>query len=93
MVEHANIVQTVTFFWDLSDFLRGRNKSMPITSEILQESGVSNLVTKASQPDHTGANAALWMLLLLRLTAVTSDDRLELRNSKSYSTYLGTLNY
>lgn len=71
----------MTFFWDLSDFLSGQNKSMSITSDILERSGVSDLVKRASQPDHTDANAALWMLLLLRLTTVTSDERLELRNS------------
>jgi hypothetical protein len=36
---------------------------------------------KASSDDKGTSNAALWMLLLLRLTAVTTDERLELRNS------------
>ena len=37
----------------------------------------------ASRDDRGVSDAALWMLLLLRLTAVTADDRLELRNSES----------
>lgn len=37
---------------------------------------------QASSEDRTLSDAALWMLLLMRLTAVTTDDRLELRNSK-----------
>lgn len=37
---------------------------------------------QASAADETDSKAALWMLLLLRLTDVTTDDRLELRNSK-----------
>ena len=37
----------------------------------------------ASGDDLSVSDAALWMLLLQRLTAVTTDDRLELRNSKS----------
>lgn len=41
----------------------------------------SNLVDIAANPDHQASGPALWMLLLLRLTAVASDDRLELRNS------------
>lgn len=36
----------------------------------------------ASGKDLAVSDAALWMLLLLRLTAVTTDERLELRNSK-----------
>lgn len=36
----------------------------------------------ASGEDLAISDAALWMLLLLRLTAVTTDERLELRNSK-----------
>jgi hypothetical protein len=38
---------------------------------------------KTSSEDRATSNAALWMLLLLRLTVVTTDDRLELRNSMS----------
>jgi hypothetical protein len=37
----------------------------------------------ASGDDRGVSDAALWMLLLLRLTSVTTDERLELRNSKS----------
>lgn len=54
---------------------------MSITADLMEGAGVSDLVAKASQPGGAGANAALWMLLLLRLTTVTNDDRLELRNS------------
>jgi hypothetical protein len=39
-------------------------------------------VTMASGDDRAVSDAALWMLLLLRLTSVTTDERLELRNSK-----------
>ncbi|KAH7367454.1 endosomal peripheral membrane protein [Plectosphaerella cucumerina] len=72
---------TVTFFWVLSDFLSGQNKTMSITEDLMQGAGVADLVAKASQSGGAGSNAALWMLLLLRLTTVTNDDRLELRNS------------
>lgn len=36
----------------------------------------------ASGDDRAVSDAALWMLLLLRLTAVPTDERLELRNSE-----------
>ncbi|KXJ88419.1 hypothetical protein Micbo1qcDRAFT_150894 [Microdochium bolleyi] len=71
---------TVTFFWVLSDFLSNKNSSLPISNELV---GISeeDLVVKASLADNGASDAALWMLLLLRLTAVTADERIELRNS------------
>jgi hypothetical protein len=50
-------------------------------------------VEKASGDDCSVSDAALWMLLLLRLTSVTTDERLELRNSElQYSSPFGTVN-
>ncbi|CAN8097883.1 unnamed protein product [Discula destructiva] len=72
---------TVTFFWAISDFLSGRSNSMSITEEMAGGGKVETLIELASHPDKDGSSAALWMLLLLRLTAVTADKRLELRNS------------
>ncbi|KAJ4250362.1 Endocytosis and vacuole integrity protein [Fusarium falciforme] len=72
---------TVTFFWVLSDFLSAKNESLDITAEMMQGTEVSDLERMAADHDHKNSDAALWMLLLLRLTTVTTDDRLELRNS------------
>ncbi|KAK3303625.1 uncharacterized protein B0T15DRAFT_402137 [Chaetomium strumarium] len=72
---------TVTFFWAISDFLSGKSKSMSITEEMMQDSADNTLIRIASQPFEDGSAAALWMLLLLRLTSVATDQRLELRNS------------
>ncbi|ROT43768.1 hypothetical protein SODALDRAFT_270010 [Sodiomyces alkalinus F11] len=73
---------TVTFFWVLSDFLSGKNTSMRITSQMMDGSDALALAKRASKgEDDEASNAALWMLLLLRLTSVTTDRRLELRNS------------
>jgi hypothetical protein len=81
--EDLNIaLTTVTFFWVLSDFLSGKNKSLSITSDLMQGRSASDLAEMAEDPEHSASDAALWMLLLLRLTTVTADDRLELRNSK-----------
>lgn len=71
----------MTFFWVLSDFLSGKNKSLPITESLIGGADDSALVEKAANPEDESSDAALWMLLLLRLTNVTTDDRLELRNS------------
>ncbi|CAL3963912.1 unnamed protein product [Diplocarpon coronariae] len=72
---------TVTFFWVLSDFISGRTSSFSLSPELIQSVKKENIVEKASGDDIAVSDATLWMLLLLRLTAVTTDERLELRNS------------
>lgn len=72
---------TVTFFWAISDFLSEKSNSMSITEDMIGGAKDATLTELASHPDREGSSAALWMLLLLRLTAVTADQRLELRNS------------
>lgn len=54
---------------------------MSITEEMVGGGRDEALIDLASHPEKDGSSAALWMLLLLRLTAVTTDQRLELRNS------------
>ncbi|PTB76654.1 hypothetical protein M440DRAFT_1375853 [Trichoderma longibrachiatum ATCC 18648] len=71
---------TVTFFWTLSDFLSGNDKSLDITIDLFQGADVDRLERLAADRGR-GSDAALWMLLLLRLTAVASDDRVDLRNT------------
>ncbi|KAI5859296.1 hypothetical protein GGS23DRAFT_328681 [Durotheca rogersii] len=72
---------TVTLFWVLSDFLSGRSRSLLITDSLVEDADERSLVRKASNAEDESSDAALWMLLLLRLTTVTSDERLDLRNS------------
>lgn len=71
----------MTFFWVLSDFLSSKNESLDIPAEMMQSTNPSDLEKMAADHEHKCSDAALWMLLLLRLTNVTTDDRLELRNS------------
>ncbi|KAI1322855.1 hypothetical protein F5Y16DRAFT_25958 [Xylariaceae sp. FL0255] len=72
---------TVTFFWDLSNFVSSRNKLLPITNDLVPDFDDASLAEKASHADNASSDAALWMLLLIRLTTVTTNDRLDLRNS------------
>ncbi|GAB0132742.1 hypothetical protein EsDP_00001169 [Epichloe bromicola] len=72
---------TITFFWVLSDFLSSKANTLAITAGLVQTSDGSELEKKAADHTQKGSDAALWMLLLLRLAAVTSDERLDLRNS------------
>lgn len=73
----------MTFFWVLSDFISGRTTSFSLSPDLIKGANERTLVEMASGDDLAVSDAALWMLLLLRLTAVTTDERLELRNSKS----------
>lgn len=72
----------MTFFWVLSDFISGRTNSFSLSPDLIQGSDDETLIQMASGDDLAISDAALWMLLLLRLTAVTTDERLELRNSE-----------
>jgi hypothetical protein len=55
---------------------------MSITEDMVSEDGNQSLAKLAAEPFEKGSGAALWMLLLLRLTSVAADQRLELRNSQ-----------
>ena len=81
----ANDGQTVTFFWAISDFLSAKSDTISFTEDMIQGADDNALLHFAADSSHKGSGAALWMLLLLRLTAVATDQRLELRNSKPLS--------
>jgi hypothetical protein len=55
---------------------------MSITEDMIPDAGDQALLKLAAEPFDKGSGAALWMLLLLRLTSVATDQRLELRNSE-----------
>lgn len=61
---------------------------MSITGEMVEGSDHQALSKLAADPSQPGSVAALWMLLLLRLTSVSTDQRLELRNGGSQSVML-----
>lgn len=72
---------TVTFFWALSDFLSTKAKSLEITAQLMEDAQSSDLSRIAADESNKSSSGALWMMLLLRLTSVSADERLELRNS------------
>lgn len=75
--------QTITFFWVLSDFISGRTVSFSLNPILVRKVNEDSLIEMASGTDALLSDAALWLLLLQSLTAVTTDDRLELRNSEA----------
>ncbi|KAF8458986.1 hypothetical protein BGX38DRAFT_1150957 [Terfezia claveryi] len=69
---------TITFFWNVSDFLQTRGgPTGAFASEVKSEEELTALVRRT---DISDLNAALWMVLLLRLTSVSKDKRSEVRN-------------
>ncbi|KAI9684765.1 MAG: hypothetical protein M1829_000140 [Trizodia sp. TS-e1964] len=73
-------LSTITFFWNVSDFLQVRSESFSLDQGAAKLKGESDLIESANNSDEQHANAALWMLLLLRLASVIRDERLEVRN-------------
>ena len=86
LTEISDILQTITFFWNVSDFLQVRGGSTgAFASEAQNEEELLSLVKRVDTSD---LNAALWMFLLLRLTSVSKDKRAEVRNGNFYPQFL-----
>jgi gas vesicle protein len=73
---------TVTFFWNVSDFLQSRgdeaSEGEKLTVKAEKEKDLLEIVERTDVDSHS----ALWMLLLLRLTGVSRDYRAEVRNGE-----------
>jgi len=71
---------TITFFWNVSDFLQTRGSDSEqkdsSTAKVECEQDLLDLIVRTDFNSHS----ALWMLLLLRLTGVSRDHRAEVRN-------------
>ncbi|CAZ81148.1 unnamed protein product [Tuber melanosporum] len=71
---------TITFFWNVSDFLQTKGESSLsgefVSSKAQSETDLLGMVEQTDVDSHP----ALWMLLLLRLTGVSKDQRAEVRN-------------
>jgi len=73
---------TITFFWNVSDFLQSRgdeaSEGEKLTAKAENEKDLLDIVERTDVDSHS----ALWMLLLLRLTGVSRDYRAEVRNGE-----------
>lgn len=73
---------TITFFWNVSDFLQTRGETAThgelLTGKAEKERDLLDVVERMDAESHS----ALWMLLLLRLTGVSKDRRAEVRNGE-----------
>ncbi|EER23470.1 HEAT repeat containing protein [Coccidioides posadasii C735 delta SOWgp] len=80
--EDFNIsLTTTTFFWNISDFIRGQIGNFAIADEIDVASSEENLAKMATATDSSSSRHALWLLLLLNLVHLATDSRTEIRNS------------
>ncbi|KAI9814424.1 MAG: hypothetical protein M1827_003280 [Pycnora praestabilis] len=80
-VEDFNIsLTTITFFWNTSDFLQGRDDAFLLDKQVLTARSEDDLHDLGKGTDDHDSSGALWMLLLLRLTAASTDQRSEVRN-------------
>lgn len=75
--------QTTTFFWNVSDFLQSKVQSFQLDGPINHAKNEVEWAKLAKNPDLQTSSGALWLSLLLRLKAMTTDPRLEVRHGKN----------
>lgn len=72
---------TTTFFWNVSDFLQNQSGQFSIEGTIDTSVSEESLSKLADDTDDRTSRGALWLLLLLQIVDLTTDDRSEIRNS------------
>lgn len=71
---------TITFFWNVSDFLHNRIDMSSLAAVVGGRSADTDTRSTIEKAARQGSLPALWLHLLQQLTAVTTDNRCELRN-------------
>jgi hypothetical protein len=71
---------TTSSFWNVSDFLQGQIEEFSIESHVDASVSEERLAALANGDDSSISRNALWMLLLLRIVDLTTDNRSEVRN-------------
>ncbi|OXV06206.1 hypothetical protein Egran_06026 [Elaphomyces granulatus] len=72
---------TTTFFWNVSDFLHNQIEQFTIEGQIDAFASEETLSELAENTNVLISRSALWLLLLLRIVDLTTDDRSEIRIS------------
>ncbi|KAE8842525.1 hypothetical protein PTNB85_00829 [Pyrenophora teres f. teres] len=71
----------ITFFWNVSDYIQSRTdlSSLPqVLDEAVDQEAIKSAVLMHSQQGNT---SALWLQVLLNLSSITIDERVEVRHS------------
>lgn len=76
---------TTSFFWNVSDFLRGQIEDFSIESHVDSSVSEEELGKLASDENPSVSRNSLWLLLLLRIVDITTDSRTEIRNSSIHT--------
>ncbi|OGM49051.1 putative endosomal peripheral membrane protein (Mon2) [Aspergillus bombycis] len=71
---------TTSSFWNVSDFLQGQIENFSIESRVDASVREEVLVELANGDDSSISRNALWLLLLLRIVDLATDNRAEIRN-------------
>ncbi|KOC17444.1 endosomal peripheral membrane protein [Aspergillus flavus AF70] len=71
---------TTSSFWNVSDFLQGQIENFSIESRVDASVSEEALVELANGDDSSISRNALWLLLLLRIVDLATDNRAEIRN-------------
>ncbi|KAE8352819.1 hypothetical protein BDV28DRAFT_119843 [Aspergillus coremiiformis] len=71
---------TTSSFWNVSDFLQGQIENFSVESQIGASVSEEALVALANGDDSSISRNALWLLLLLRIVDLATDNRAEIRN-------------
>lgn len=72
---------TTTFFWNVSDFLQSQVGTFSIEESMDTSISEESLAALTEDADVPTSRGALWLLLLLRIVDLTTDDRSGIRNS------------
>ncbi|KAE8358051.1 hypothetical protein BDV27DRAFT_74990 [Aspergillus caelatus] len=71
---------TTSSFWNVSDFLQGQIENFSIESRVDASVSEEALVELANGDDSSISRNSLWLLLLLRIVDLATDNRAEIRN-------------
>lgn len=74
-------LSTTSFFWNVSDFLRGQIEKFSVETHVDTSVSEEELGKLARDHDPSVSRNSLWLLLLLRIVGITTDTRSEIRNS------------
>lgn len=72
---------TTTFFWNVSDFLQSQVGTFSIEESMDTSISEKSLASLTDDVDISTSRGALWLLLLLRIVDLTTDNRSGIRNS------------
>ncbi|CAN9087372.1 unnamed protein product [Alternaria alternata] len=72
----------ITFFWNVSDYLQSRTDLSLLTKVVSQASDKEQVKRDVHTCPQEGNTAALWLQVLLNLSSITTDERMEQRPRK-----------